>query len=109
MSPEDIVQKQVEYYNNHDLDGFISMYDDSIELYTINNTNPDLTGMSELKKKYNERFKNPNLHVTIINRIKKDNFIIDEEYVEGISDNVIIVVAIYEIKNEKIRKVVFIR
>jgi hypothetical protein len=109
MSPEDIVQKQVEFYNNHDLDGFLSMYDDTIEIYTINCLKPDLQGMSELTVRYSERFKNPNLHVIINNRMTKGNYVIDEEYVEGISESIISVVAIYETQNDKIKKVVFIR
>ena len=45
---EEIVQKQLDFYNNHDLEGFVSTYDDNIEIYNLDNNSIMLKGKEQL-------------------------------------------------------------
>lgn len=109
MKPEQLINKQLEHYNNHDIDGFLSTYHNDAKLYTFGKVDPDLSGIEEMRIRYTERFMNKNLKVVINNRIVKDNIIIDEELIYGIADDVKTVIAIYEVVDDKIKKVTFMR
>lgn len=109
MSPEQVVQKQLEYYNNHDIERFLSTYSNDIKTYYLGETIPFLNGIKDLRKRYTERFSIPNLHAEIANRILVDNCVIDNEHITGLKENVITnAVAIYEVKDDLIHNVWFI-
>ncbi|WP_282080233.1 nuclear transport factor 2 family protein [Aquimarina algiphila] len=108
ISPEHIVQKQVNAYNARDIDAFLSTYSDNISIYNYPNT-IRFTGKEEMRTYYEEKFKKePNLHCKIKHRIVLGNKVIDEEYVTY-KDRNVSVAAIYEVENGKIIKVTFIR
>lgn len=109
MNTEQIINKQLEYYNNHDIEGFLSTYHSDVNIYSFGKIEPDLSGMEEMRIRYKERFMNKNLKVVINNRIVKNNIIIDEELIYGDADDVKTVIAIYEVLDNKIKKVTFIR
>ena len=50
----------------------------------------------------------PNLHCELVGRIVQGNTVIDKERVQ-FGDNIIEVVAIYHIENDKIKRVYFIK
>ncbi|NER18511.1 hypothetical protein GWK10_14930 [Spongiivirga citrea] len=108
VSPERIVQKQLDTYNNRDIDGFMSTFFEDIRLYSF----PDsLTteGAEATRKRYQEFFeKTPNLHSEIKNRIVIGNVVIDEEFITA-NDRRYSIVAIYEVENGKIIRARFIR
>lgn len=108
---EKIVQKQLEAYNERDLNKFLSCYTDEIEIFSFDDQVPFITGLENLKKIYGEVFENsPNLNATIKTRIVFDNKIIDEEEVTGKNGTEYLkVIAIYELKSNLISKVTFIR
>jgi len=108
VSPEAIVQKQLEAYNTRDIDAFLDTYSDNIKLY---NFPEQLTtdGKDALRNGFSRFFKNTSdLHCEIKNRIIKGNKVIDEEYVTANGQH-FTAVAIYEITNNQISKVTFIR
>lgn len=109
VSPEMVVQKQVEAYNAHDLNAFAACYAQDIEFRTMAGAvNPE-KGLAALKKGYGELFKNyPSLRVKILNRITQGAFVIDQEQAEGMGPNPITVTAIYEVTEGKIVRVWFI-
>ncbi len=108
---EIVVQKQLEAYNNRDLDKFLSYYAQDIQLYNFEERAPFVNGIEDLKKIYSDVFDNsPNLNATIKNRMMFENKVIDEEVVtgrKGVEYNKVIV--IYEVNLELIEKVTFIR
>lgn len=109
MTPEELVQMQLDAYNDHDIDKFISTYSESIEVFSYGSSAPELVGMHEFKTRYEERFKNKKLKARVLKRIIKGNIVIDEEYVSGIMDTQTCVIAIYEVVNNEIIKVTFVR
>ncbi|NJM78876.1 MAG: SnoaL-like domain-containing protein [Flavobacterium sp.] len=107
-NPEKIVQEQLEAYNNRDIDAFLATYSEAIKIYDYPNTFR-YEGKEKMKTIYSELFQEyPNLFCTIKNRIVIGNKVIDEEYVQ-IGSEFISAVAIYEVENNKIIKVTFLR
>ena len=108
-SPEAIVQAQLDAYNRHDLEGFLSYYADDAVLLNY----PDQvtqTGKAEMRPRYEKRFSTPNLRAEIIARITFGRFVIDHErIVAPPSTEVIEAVATYEVEDGKIVRVTFLR
>lgn len=109
MSPEEIVQKQLDFYNNHDLDGFISTYHEDIKIYNLIDNSIILEGKEFLREKYSERFQIFKVHAEIQNRMIIGNKVIDHEHVTTINTDIIVkAVAIYELEDALIKKVWFV-
>ena len=109
MNPEEIVQKQLDFYNNHDLEGFVSTYHDEIEIYNLIDNSIMMKSKEQLMKSYRERFEVLKVHADIQNRIVIGNKVIDHEYVTGLEkDTIKKAVAIYEIENNLIKRVWFV-
>ena len=104
---EDVVNRQLEAYNARDIDKFVATYSEDIEIY---NSKGEMTmkGHEQLRKRYDTLFKNtPNLNCRIVNRIKINNKVIDNENVD-MNERVVEAVAIYEVVDGKIKKVTFV-
>ncbi len=111
MNSENIVQAQVNAYNDRNLSKFLDCHAEDIELYRYSEEQPYSIGKEGLKNIYQDVFENsPNLHAEILNRMVMGNMVIDHEKVtgrKGVESSIII--AIYEIENGLIAKARFIR
>lgn len=112
LSTEQIVQSNLEAYNNRDLEKFMSWFSEDVELYNFSEMKLIASGKPAIEKLYKELFEtSPNLHSTILKRIVFDNKVIDHESIvgrKGASD-VLEIVLIYEVKDGKIFKMTSIR
>jgi len=109
MIPEEVVQQQLDFYNNHDLDGFISTYHEEIKIYNLIDNSIILEGKDALEEKYGERLQILKVHADIQNRMVIGNKVIDHEYVTSINtDTIVKAVAIYEVEDNLIKKVWFV-
>ena len=108
---EKMAQKQLDCYNNHDLEGFLSAYHDDTKIYNLADGSLIMEGKEAMRERYGERFKNPDLHARLVNRIViGDSKAIDHESVTGLGDGPPVqVAAIYEIVDELIKTVWFVR
>ncbi|MGW9686679.1 nuclear transport factor 2 family protein [Flagellimonas sp. 2504JD1-5] len=105
---EAVVQSQLEAYNARDIDAFMATYSDNIELFNFP-YKLFQKGASKMKVSYEAFFEStPDLHCEIKNRIVIGNKVIDEEFVTVNGSN-FRAVAIYEVKNGEISKVIFIK
>ena len=105
---EEIVQQQLDAYNARDIDGFLDTYSEAVELYDFPNKMTS-QGKEKLKESYSGFFDaTPDLHCEIIDRIVIGNKVIDEESITVNGDNFRAVV-LYEVENDKIAKVTFLR
>jgi hypothetical protein len=109
MTTQEVVERQLERYNDHDLDGFCSCYSDDIELINLPASEPYLRSRDSLRELYGQKFANPALKARIVNRMVKGSFVIDHEKVGGLGEGEKDVIAIYEVRDELIRRVSFIR
>jgi hypothetical protein len=109
-SPLQVVQAQVDAYNHVDIDAFLNTYAPEVNLYNF----PDellSSGLASMRENYAKLFeKAPQLHASITNRITQGNYVIDQEFVTGISGaKELAAVAIYEMKDGKIVNVLFLQ
>jgi len=112
LTTEQIVQSNLEAYNNRDVEKFMSWFSEDIELYSYSEMKLVASGKHEIEKLYKELFAvSPNLHSTILKRIVFNNKVIDHESIIGRkgSSEVLEIVMIYEVKNGKIFKMTTIR
>ncbi len=112
LSTEQIVQSNLEAYNNRDLEKFISWFSEDIELYSFSEMKLVAGGKPAIEKLYKELFTaSPNLHSTILKRIVFDNKVIDHESIVGRkgASEVLEIVMIYEVKDGKIFKMTSIK
>jgi putative hydrolase of HD superfamily len=77
-SPADVVQRQLDAYNAKDIQSLLAIYADDAELYEHPSTLL-AKGSSALRERFLVRFKEPNLHATLINRIATGDIVIDHE------------------------------
>ncbi|WP_299211821.1 nuclear transport factor 2 family protein [uncultured Aquimarina sp.] len=108
VSPEHVVQKQLNAYNTRNIESFLATYSDRVKVYNYPN---ELTyeGKEKMKSIYTPFFDStPDLHCEIKSRIVYGNKVIDEELVL-INGREIKAVAIYEVENGKISKVTFLQ
>jgi len=112
LSTEQIVQRNLEAYNNRDLEKFMSWFSEDVELYSFSEMKLVASGKPAIEKLYTELFAaSPNLHSTILKRIVFDNKVIDHESIVGRkgTNDVLEIVMIYEVKEGKIFKMTTIR
>ena len=112
MTPEQVVQQSLEAYNNRDIEKFMALFSDDIEMYNFNTGKLTAKGLQEVRKIYQDMFNvSPKLHSDILKRIVFDDKIIDHEYITGRmgSDTPLEIVLIYEVKAGKIVKTTAIR
>jgi hypothetical protein len=111
-SPEQVVQMNLDCYNNRDIEGFMSYFSDSIAIHNFADHKMTANGKAEVRKLYTELFElSPNLHSTILKRIVFDNKVIDHESIVGRrgAKDVLELVLIYEVANDKIHTITVIR
>jgi imidazolonepropionase-like amidohydrolase len=106
-TPTDIVQRQVNAYNAHDLEAFLRFYADTATLYDLHGK-VLARGLAEMRKEYSFLNNTPGLHVTITNRTVMNNKVIDHELATKDGRRVGEGVAIYFVTGSKIGKVVFV-
>lgn len=110
--PVSVVQEQLDAYNSVDLERFMEVFDDKIELYVLGNPNSVAKGKEQVKGIYKKLFdESPELHSVVINRTLIGNKVIDYERISGRkgSDDTVDLVMIYEVKDGKIIKAYSIR
>lgn len=109
MTREEVITRQLEAYNAHDLEGFCACYSENIELRNLQETEPFLKSKDSLRDLYRKKFANPALKARIANRMVKGDFVIDNEKVTGIGEAELDIIVIYEMEGDLIRRVFFMR
>ena len=108
-TPEEIVQENLDFYNDRNIEGFMTSFP---KMYTLGNETPTAVGKDQVQKVYTQLFeKSPQLHSTILKRIVIGNKVIDHESITGRNGNseVLELVLIYEVTSQKISKITVIR
>jgi hypothetical protein len=106
-----VVQRQLEAYNAHDLDGFLATYAPGIEIFDISNAaTPQMSGIPAMREVYGEMFASmPGLRCDLGNRIADGAFVIDHEIcaMGAPGDPPERAIAIYQVEDGLIRRVWF--
>ncbi len=110
MTPEAVVQRQLEAYNHHDLEAFLACYGADAQLFRLPEPSPWLSGTTEIGRFYAaNRFNLPGLRAEILNRMTLGNKVVDHERVQGLGPGTTEVVAVYEVVDGLITQVWFHR
>lgn len=111
-SPVAIVQENLDAYNKRDIEAFMQSFSDSIVVTNYADKSVIAKGLVQVRAVYQSLFDaSPQLHSTILNRIVFDNKVIDHESIVGRRGvkTPIELIAIYEVKHDKIVAMTFIR
>lgn len=109
FDPAAFAQRQLEAYNDRDLERFVREYTDDVLVYRLPGTEPILQGKAALADHYRQnRFNLAQLHAELVNRMVFGNKIIDQERITGVQEAPMEVAAIYEVTPAGICKVWFV-
>ncbi|QNM82984.1 amidohydrolase family protein [Sphingomonas sabuli] len=109
QSAAEVVQRQVNAYNSHDIDAFLATYAPDARIMDFP-AKPQMQGRDMMRKVYSDMFTRlPALRVSIPRRSVIGNMVIDEEVLSGMPGmDGERAVAIYEVDGGLIRNVTFI-
>ena len=107
---EVVVQRQLDAYNARDIEALLAVYAEDARLFEYPATLL-ASGRAELRERFEDRFRESNLHACLVRRIVMGNVVIDHEEVtrtfpEGIGK--IALVALYEVRDGRIAAARFI-
>ena len=109
MNPETVAQRQLDAYNNRDLQRFAAQFSDDVQIFRLPATTPSMVGKPALREHYaSSRFNRPNLRAELLNRMVMGNKVIDHERIHGVQDQPYEAVAIYQIVDGSIQTVWFL-
>ena len=106
-TPLETVNLRMDAYNNHDIEGFLSVYADDVTIYTY----PDKKlsqGTKHLRSIFESMFEDKSVSVEIHHQIAKDGYVINHETV-NYKDKKTEYVSIYEVRDGLITSVRFVR
>ena len=108
---ERLAQAQLDAYNAHDIDAFLACYHDEVEIFDLHTAERTMQGKSAMRERYGKMFADlPDLHVTLVQRIVCGTTAVDHERVFGlVPDEIVDVIATYQIVDDLIRRVWFAR
>lgn len=112
MTPEQIVQKQLDTYNARDINGFMSLMSKDVALFNLGESKAISQGHDAVRSIYQNLFdQSPDLHSRLVNRIVMGNVIIDHEKIIGRmgSEDLIELTVIFEVKEQLIHKITVVR
>ena len=108
--PETIVQRQLDAYNAHDVEGLVATYADNAELFAHPSELLN-QGSAQIRERYTRRFRDAQPHAVILKRIVLGPTVIDHEEITTQSaegPQTIRAVVIYEVSQGKIARAWFI-
>jgi len=108
-SPAAIVARQLETYNNHDLEGFVATYSEDIEIFNLPSPEARSGGRAMLRETYGPLFVNQKPNCRVLSRIVEGAYVIDQEFCRFGEDRIVRATAIYQIEDNLIRRVWFAR
>ena len=106
-TPLEIVNKRMDFYNQHNFIEFIKLYSPDVEVYTYPNKLLG-TGTDNITSIFKPKFVAKSIQVEIVSQMYNGNHVINHEIVSenGIQTKYI---SIYEVKDGLIRSVKFVR
>ncbi len=112
MTIEQVIEKQMQAFDNRDIESMMAVFNDDIKIISFSDSKILIDGFEECEKMYSDLFEHsPKLYAEIINTIIFENKAIVHEFIFGRngSDKKTEQVIIFEVENEKISKISIIR
>ncbi|UOE94861.1 nuclear transport factor 2 family protein [Alkalihalobacillus sp. LMS39] len=107
----ELAQEQLDAYNVGDIERFLHVYADDVVVMEFPSQHVMYKGKEGMRERYTQLFNdNPNNHAELLNRVVKGNIVIDHEFVTGRENGIeLYAVAMYEIIDDKIKHVWFVK
>jgi hypothetical protein len=100
LNPQAIVQRQLEAYNARDLQRFLAVYSEDIEVYRPPAALPAIVGKKAFAEFYaTQRFNHAGLHAELVSRMAFGNKVIDHERISGVREDPFDVAVVYDVRN----------
>ena len=81
----ELVQRQLDFYNRLELDGFCSCYHDAIQIMNLISNQVTCSGINDFKRMYRILFtSSPKLKCELKSRLVFESAVVDEEFVTGL-------------------------
>jgi hypothetical protein len=116
MTPEQVIQGQLDCYNAKDLDGLLATYAADAQQFDLHG-NLLANGHAELRNRFAIRFAEPDLHATLVQRIVMGHLVTDFEIITRNfpgtdpdfpnAKGTIEMLCIYEVENDLIVRATF--
>ena len=105
LTPEAVVQRQLEAYNARDIDALIAIYAADAQMFE-HRAKLIASGSSALRECFLTRFTEPNLYAQLLKRVVMERVIDHERVTRTFPDGPgsVELVMIYEVQNEKIAR-----
>jgi hypothetical protein len=98
MSPEAVVQRQLEAYNARDLARFLACFSERIEVYRPPEVEPVMVGKATFGAFYaGQRFNREGLHAELLDRIVLGTRVIDHERIVGVGERALELAVVYAV------------
>ena len=106
----DAVEAQVDAYNSHDLEAFVSCYAEEVVVKDADG-NELVRGRERMRERYGRLFnESPSVQAEILTRIRLGRYVIDEERVTGRADGDLHAAVVYRLDEDGlINRVLFLR
>ena len=106
MTAEQIVQQQLDAYNNRDIEAFIALFAEDAQVLKYPTNEVLAKGTAQVKALYTRLFSDsPKLHSQLIHRSVLGNRVIDHEKITGRAGaDVVELAVVYEVNKGKISK-----
>lgn len=108
-SPEDLAQAQLDAYNGKDIKAFVACYHKDVEVFDFQNGELRMKGLEAFEERYTKLFQNTKIHARLEQRMSLGAVVMDKEFVTGMGDDPVEAIAIYEVAENLIRKVWFVK
>lgn len=104
-TPIEVVQKQLDAYNAHDIDAFLATYTPDAALRNFPSGDIWIQGHDQMRERYSKIFAKK-VHVDLAGRIANGDYVIDHEQVNS-GGEIFFAVAVYHVANDLIDQVWF--
>lgn len=109
MSPESVVQTQLDAYNAKDIERLLEAYAPDAEQFTLHGDRL-AKGREEMRARFRQRFAEPDLYARLLSRTVVGSFVVDFESItrnfpEGLGT--IEMLCIYQVRDGRIQKASF--
>jgi hypothetical protein len=111
-SPIDVVQRQLDCYNQRQLDAFCDCFAEDAEIHELGAAAPTHAGKAAIRERYRHLFDlSPALNCHLVTRTALGRAVVDLEHITGRlgSTELFQILAIYEVEDGLIRRVHFVR
>lgn len=104
-------QRQLDAYNTQDIDAFVACYHEDVEVFDLKTGALQMKGRAQMHESYGAMFeRSPGVYASVTSRTIVGNVAFDHEIVSGRGNDLLKVMAIYEVDDDElIRRVWFVR